>query len=40
MGVLQSMMPKSGNHFSDNIMLNIFESIRFMTLDRLDPKSS
>jgi sodium-dependent dicarboxylate transporter 2/3/5 len=27
-----SMMPKSGNHFSDNIMLNLLESISFYAI--------
>jgi hypothetical protein len=29
----QSMLPKSGYHFSDNSMLNVLESITFMRFD-------
>jgi len=34
------MMPKSGSHFRNNIMLNFLESITFMRFDRFDQNAS
>ncbi len=34
------MMPKSVKRFSDSIMLNLLESITFMTWGCVNPKSS
>jgi hypothetical protein len=34
------MMPNSGLHFSENIMLNFLESITIMRVDRSDQHAS